>query len=264
MFSLPHKERTFLVDADDTLWENNIFYLRCLARFQDLMERLGYDRDLTARTLDVCEQETISTHGYGPPGYVAALERTYTRLLQRDGKAVQAESLRMIGQLAQIVLQPPIILLTDVEATLSILKPTTRLILVTKGDESTQRDKVARSGLAAYFDAQYIVAEKDANTYRYIATEQHLDPRCTWMVGNSPRSDINPAIEAGLGAILIPHNHTWHAEIESITRPDQVITLQRFADLPSWLGLKSSVVVGTSHARDDDMACSSPCPRSSE
>ena len=171
----------------------------------------------------------------------------------------------MIGQLAHIVLQPPMILLTDVEATLSTLKPTTQLILVTKGDEPTQRDKVARSGLGAYFDAQYIVAEKDANTYRYIATEQHLDPRCTWMVGNSPRSDINPAIEAGLGAILIPHNHTWAAEIESITHPDKVITLQRFADLPSWLGLESGLaVVGPSQTRDDDMARSGLCLRSSE
>jgi len=130
------------------------------------------------------------------------------------------------------------VLLPGVEDTLSALQPTTQLILVTKGDEETQKAKVARSGLGSYFDAQYIVAEKDARTYRNIAAEQRLNPRCTWMVGNSPRSDINPAVEAGLGAVLIPHNHTWVAEIEEITYPDQVITLQRFADLLPWLGIE--------------------------
>jgi len=239
MSSSPCTERTLMIDADDTLWENNIFYLHCLAHFQDLMGVLGFDRDLAARTLDTCERETIPTHGYGPPGYVAALERTYVRLSQRDGKDVEAKILDAIRGLAQIVLQPPMILLPDVEQTLMALRPTTQLILVTKGDERTQRDKIARSGLGSYFDAQYVVAEKDARTYRDIAAEHRLDPRCTWMVGNSPKSDINPAIEAGIGAVLIPHDHTWHAEIETITRPDHVVTLQRFSDLLPWLGIES-------------------------
>jgi putative hydrolase of the HAD superfamily len=241
MPNAPCIERALLVDADDTLWENNIFYLRCQARFQDLMESMGHDRDLTARTLASCEREAIPTHGYGPRGYLAALEIAGTLLLQQQGRVMSSEILGMIRQMAQIVLEPPMVLLPSVEATLSVLKPTTQLILVTKGDEETQKAKVARSGLGTYFDAQYVVAEKNARTYREIAAEQHLDPRCTWMVGNSPRSDINPAIEAGLGAILIPHNHTWLAEIEEIVCPDQVITLQRFADLVPWLGIQAEV-----------------------
>jgi putative hydrolase of the HAD superfamily len=230
-------ERALLIDADDTLWENNIFYLRCLARFQDYMASFGCDREAAAAMLDRAERETIPTMGYGPDGYVAALGVACERLLS-NGSAVPPGAVEGARALGELVLNMPMIVIPGVETTLTALRSSSELVLVTKGDPRVQRDKLERSGLAPHFDAVYVVAEKNAAVYRRIAAERGLRPGYTWMVGNSPKSDINPAIEAGLGAILVPHNHTWTAEVQQIGRPDLVVTLERFADLLPFFGVE--------------------------
>lgn len=231
-------ERALLIDADDTLWENNIFYLRCLARFQDYMESLGCDRQAAAAMLDLAEHETIPTMGYGPDGYVAALGIACERLLRDGGRPVPPGAVERARALGDLVLNMPIVVIPGVEAALAALRPSSELVLVTKGDERVQRDKLERSGLTPYFDGVYVVGEKDAAVYRRIAAERGLHPRHTWMVGNSPKSDINPAIEAGLGAILVPHDHTWTAEVQEIDRPDLVVALERFVDLVPFFGVE--------------------------
>jgi putative hydrolase of the HAD superfamily len=132
------------------------------------------------------------------------------------------------------------VLIAGVERTLRVLYPSTRLVLVTKGDPAIQQHKIDTSGLVDYLDASYIVGEKNADTYRRIVAELDLDPTETWMVGNSPRSDINPAIEAGLGAILVPHDHTWTAEQEPLAAPELVVTLASFGDLLPFFGVEPS------------------------
>ncbi len=226
-----HIERTLLIDADDTLWENNIFYLNCQARFEEYMAGWGCDRGMAAEILRRCEMETIPIYGYGPEGYIAALGITAERLLQQHNRQVSPEIVAEARAVGEMLLSPPMVLLADVERTLHALRPTSRLILVTKGDEKTQNAKIDQSGIGPLFDAKYIVAEKDVFTYRNIVRELGLDPRHTWMIGNSPKSDINPAVAAGLNAILIPHSHTWTAEIQKIERPELVVTLHRFAEL---------------------------------
>jgi len=59
-----------------------------------------------------------------------------------------------------------------------------------------------------------------------------LDRAVTFMIGNSPRSDINPALKAGLGAVFIPHPETWeheHAEIDRLE--SRLIELENFLQL---------------------------------
>lgn len=232
-------DRTLLIDADDTLWENNIFYMRCTTRFLDYLESLGCDRDTALETLQACQQEMLHTHGYSPEGFVAALGLACERSLRQDGDDPGvADWVATARSLGEPVLSPPMVLLADVQPTLAALRPTSQLVLVTKGDEIIQQAKIQRSGLARLFDGQYIVREKSAHTYRRVAAELGLSPGHTWMVGNSPKSDINPAIEAGLGAIFIPHRHTWTAELQEIERPELVIPLQRFADLLPLFGIE--------------------------
>ncbi len=232
-------ERTLLIDADDTLWENNIFYLRCTARFAERMVALGFDARHAVQTLELTERDTVSQLGYGPEGFIEALALACERLLASENRAMEDELGEAIRTIGALVRTPPCILLADVEETLTTLRATSRLVLVTKGDDATQRAKLARSGLEPLFDAVYVVAEKDPDVYREIAGELGCEPGHTWMVGNSPRSDINPAIEAGLGAILVPHDHTWTAEVEELARPDLVVTLQRFADLLPFFGIET-------------------------
>ncbi len=117
------------------------------------------------------------------------------------------------------------------EETLSWLSDRHQLLLLTKGDEAVQEDKLRRSGLRQYFDHVHVVPEKDAEVFRALIHEHDLCPDRTWMVGNSPRSDINPAVEAGVGAVYVPHPNTWGLEVEEISASGRVVVLEKFQDL---------------------------------
>jgi putative hydrolase of the HAD superfamily len=123
--------------------------------------------------------------------------------------------------------------MSGVQETLNYLTPRHQLILLTKGDEEEQKLKVENSGLAMHFASILIVAEKDQTTYHQLVSSMDLDPARTWMIGNSPRSDINPALAAGLNAVFIPHPHTWLLEIQDVehTGSGQLLQLSRFAEL---------------------------------
>lgn len=232
-------QRTLLLDADDTLWENNIYYLRCTERFLEFMAACGAPPEASRRALDTAEHATVRVHGYGPRGYIAALGLACERLLAAQGFSATAEQIEAARAIGEPLWRMPIVLRPDVAETLPALRPTSRLVLVTKGDEEVQRDKIERSGLAPLLDAQYIVPEKDADTFRRVVAELGLESGHTWMVGNSPKSDINPAVRAGLGAILVPHDHTWGAELAELERPDLVVTLTRFGELAPFFGVES-------------------------
>jgi putative hydrolase of the HAD superfamily len=219
------------VDADDTLWENSIYYQRAGERFQEYMAQLGCAPQEALLALRRAELDAVPTHGYGPQGYCQALEEACRQLLERRGLAASASQTAAARAIGNAILDVPIELLPGVRATLEALRPDTWLCLVTKGDHAAQRRKIERSGLAPLFDAVYVEPEKNAALYRRIVREHALDPAHTQMVGNSPRSDVNEAVRAGLVAIHVPHPATWVAEVEPIEAPDRVVTLATFADL---------------------------------
>ena len=128
-------------------------------------------------------------------------------------------------------------LLPGVEATLEELSQRHRLILVTKGNEIEQTDKLQRSGLRPWFNAIEVLAEKNAPAYRALIAAHQCECESTWMIGNSPKSDINPALAAGLNAIFIPHDFTWVLEHEMVDAPTgsgQLMELGSFRELTSY------------------------------
>ncbi len=140
------------------------------------------------------------------------------------------------GQFGEQIRSHPLQLLDKVKETIDYLSARHDLVLLTKGDVEKQKLKVERSGIAEYFRQVVIVPEKDVATYHCVVGELQVDPQRTWMVGNSPRSDINPALDAGLNAVYIPHPHTWHLEHEEVqnTGKGQLLTLSAFADLRTY------------------------------
>jgi putative hydrolase of the HAD superfamily len=107
-------------------------------------------------------------------------------------------------------------------------------MLMTKGNINEQAGKIERSGLKEYFAVVEIVSEKDVATYSRLTEKYALAPASTWMIGNSPRSDINPALRAGLNAVFVPHHHTWileHEEILEYDGPGRLVIVAQFADL---------------------------------
>jgi len=223
---------TLIIDADDTLWENNIYYEQCTAKFAELMVAQGFEREEAERIVDVVERERIPQVGYAPQEFARSLVFAYQRLCERHGRVVKKDEVSDdVWEIGQAMIAYPIVLLDGVAETLARLSDHCRLLLLTKGDGETQADKLARSGLGHLFDGVHVVPEKDAGVIRGLVAEYGLRPEQTWMVGNSPRSDINPALEAGIGAIHIPHPNTWNLEQEDVTEPEQVIVLSCFEKL---------------------------------
>ena len=107
--------------------------------------------------------------------------------------------------------------------------------MVTKGNEAEQMDKLERSGLRSYFVEVEVLAEKSQAAYRELVDRHGFDPAQTWMIGNSPRSDVNPALAAGLHAVFIPHDFTWVLEHEVVDAPPPGKTLLEFAGFANLL-----------------------------
>jgi putative hydrolase of the HAD superfamily len=221
---------TLIVDADDTLWENNIYYEQCIAAFVELMVAQGFGREEAERTVEAVERERIPQVGYAPEEFAHSLVISYQRLCESHARPIEDEVSYDVWEIGQAVIEYPIVLLGGVAETLPRLGHC-RLLLLTKGVREVQEGKLARSGLGHFFDGVHVVVEKDADVIRGLVAEYGLQPERTWMVGNSPRSDINPALEAGIGAIYVPHPNTWTLEVEKIAEPEQVIVLNGFGEL---------------------------------
>jgi putative hydrolase of the HAD superfamily len=129
----------------------------------------------------------------------------------------------------------PIEIIDGVPETLEYLSVRHDLTLFTKGHPEEQELKVDRSGLGIYFGHTAIVREKDASAYASVVLDRKLTAERTWMVGNSPKSDINPALEAGLNAVYVPHDRTWHLEKTGLKKgPGRFLTVNTFPELRNW------------------------------
>ena len=221
--------QNLIIDADDTLWENNIYFERAFEEFCGVLSHSTmYPSEIRA-VLDEIEVVNCRIHGYGSANFTRGLTECYHRLVERE---VRPEDLQAIMAVTERILDHPMDLIPGVEETLDYLATRHDLTLFTKGDPEEQKLKLDRSGLGAYFGHIAVVKEKDAVSYCALVRERRLDLSRTWMIGNSPKSDINPALEAGLNAVFIPHEHTWTLERAEIRNGGgRLLELERFADL---------------------------------
>jgi len=223
--------QTLLIDADDTLWENNIYFEQAIACFITFLNHHEFSPEQVREVLNEVERECIVKHGYGMHSFAHALVDTFERL---SVGPVTPELHAQINSFAHSVADHPVEIISGVPETLQYLAPRHHLILLTKGAIVEQTGKVERSGLKEYFAAVEVVAEKDVGAYASIVEKHELARGSTWMVGNSPRSDINPALTAGLHAVFVPHGDTWileHDEVSAASPPQQLLIVGRFAEM---------------------------------
>lgn len=221
-------QQTLLIDADDTLWENNIYFERVIESAQALLAPFGVAPESFRERLDALECEHIPVHGYGTVNFCRSLLEALTTFLP----AADHAGLRMrVEALALGILRQPLEVIEGVPETLEYLAPRHSLYLVTKGNAKEQTSKIESSCLANKFRGIEILAEKNTGTYCQLIQRHGWAPSKTWMVGNSPRSDINPAIRAGMNAVFIPHAHTWALEHEEPVQHTRVLALEKFAHL---------------------------------
>jgi putative hydrolase of the HAD superfamily len=218
-----------IIDADDTLWENNIYFEAAFEDFVAYLDHSALSPDEVREVLDEIELANMKSHGYGSLNFGRNLRICYERLAERE---VREEDLRAVMGFAERILEAPVELLPGVEETLEYLAVRHDLTLFTKGHPEEQKLKIDQSGLGVYFGHTAIVKEKDAEAYRRLVRERGMEPGSAWMVGNSPKSDINPALEGGINAVYVPHERTWVLEQQEIRcGSGRLLMLERFSDL---------------------------------
>ena len=225
----PTRGLTLFVDADDTLWENNIYFEAVVADYLALAHRHGCPAERARERLIEVERERIGRFGYGISNFQASIEQACRSLVEPDATLDTAAIVSLCASLRRRAGTH----LSEVATTLRALAGRHRVVLLTKGDGDDQMGKVARSGLRRHLHQVDVVPEKDEPAYRDVLRRHGADPARAWMIGNSPKSDILPALAAGLGAVFVPHPATWSLELAALPAPQtpRYLVLERFRDL---------------------------------
>lgn len=220
-------------DADDTLWHNESLYNMTEARFAQLLSPYIDPANVSERLYQT-EQRNLHFYGYGVKSFTLSMIETAIEL---SGGQIRGSEIQQIIDFARWMLKEPVQLLPGVAETVSRLAHSYRMMVITKGDLFDQETKVARSGLADYFERVEVVSEKDAATYRELLRRHSIAPDTFLMVGNSVRSDVLPVVELGGQAVHIPYHITWQHEVvvEPAGQPQDYFVLDHIDQLPDLL-----------------------------
>jgi putative hydrolase of the HAD superfamily len=220
------------LDADDTLWHNETFFRRTFGRFAELLAPFAAPEDVQRR-LDDIEHRNLAAYGYGAKGFILSMLETASEIAGDD---LPAATVRRILALGRDMLAHPIELFPGVEEALRTLADRARLVLVTKGDLHHQEAKLAASGVGGYFTGVEIVSDKRAETYERIFARYGAEPVEALMAGNSMRSDVLPALEAGAWAAFIPYEFVWaHEAADAPVGHPRYVELNSLAELDDWV-----------------------------
>lgn len=220
------------LDADDTLWHNETLFRMTQARFQTLLAPYA-DAHRVEEQLAAVERRNLKLFGYGVKGFTLSMLETAIEL--SDSRA-PAPLLAEILEAGRELMAHPMEPLPGVHEALAALAKRAPLVLITKGDLFHQESKLAASGLGDFFSGVEIVSEKHADTYRRIYQRHGVSAEQALMVGNSVRSDILPALEAGSHAALIPYPLVWaHEAAEAPHEHPRFRQFDALGDLLPWL-----------------------------
>jgi putative hydrolase of the HAD superfamily len=221
------------LDADDTLWHNETLYSRAQERLADLLAPF-LEGDQVAGELFQTEMGNLPYFGYGIKSFALSMIETAIRV---SGGRVGGPEIQQIVTLAKDMQQAPVRLLEHVEEVIPRLAASHPLMLITKGDLFDQQTKLARSGLASYFEKVEIVTEKTQQVYQALLRAHGVKAQRFLMVGNSLRSDILPVVRLGAHAVHIPYHLTWAHEVVPVEawEEDGYVELEHIGLLPAFV-----------------------------
>ncbi|MCL3882050.1 HAD family hydrolase [Marivita sp. GX14005] len=225
---MARKLETIGFDADDTLWHNERFFKLTQDRFETLLTEYSERAHLHDRLI-AAERRNIGHYGFGVKGFVLSMIETAIDVT--DGQ-VPGHVIRELLDAGQEMLAHPVELLPHVRDTVEALAGTHRIVLITKGDLLHQERKLAQSGLGDLFDDVAIVSDKSASTYRAAFGAHPGGTDAAMMVGNSMKSDVVPAIEAGSWGVFVPHDLAWDLEAADAPRSARFRELTDLSELP--------------------------------
>lgn len=201
--------RYVALDADDTLWMNEPIFVKTQDACRDIIDDFISDPKELDEKLYEYEKKNLRLFGYGIKGFVLSMIETVIEL--SNGK-VSGSQIQQIIDLGKDMLEHPVHLLETVEKSAKVLAEHYTLLCITKGDLFDQENKLARSGIADYFDIVEVVSEKNETTYSDLLKRHNIPTDQFLMAGNSLKSDVLPVLQAGAQAIHIPYHTTWELE----------------------------------------------------
>ncbi len=219
-------------DADDTLWENEIYYRNTENEFANIMrDFLG--KEESVEELFKIEMQNLSLYGYGAKSFTLSMLETALKI---SNGSISAEKIGQIIDLGKRLINQPVILLKEVEVVLSFCKKKYKLILATKGDLLDQERKLKKSALAKYFHHIEIMSDKKAENYTKLISRLEISPKEFLMIGNSVKSDILPLVSIGSNAIHVPYETTWeHEKVDEKLTSEHCMKVEKLIDILNYL-----------------------------
>jgi putative hydrolase of the HAD superfamily len=221
-------------DGDDTLWMTEPLYDAARLEARGIVAGAGLDGATWEERERVIDVENVARFGFNMERFPTSCVEAYEELCRKTGRAVDPVTAERVRQAARLVFEGDPPLAAEARETLLVLRAKgARLALLTKGDRDLQESRIARSGLRDLFHVIRIVFEKSPADILEAVAALRIDVSSAWMVGNSVRSDVLPAIEAGLRVVWIPA-HVWeHERALDHMAPESVVTATRLADIPA-------------------------------
>lgn len=211
------KEKTLFFDLDDTL-------IKCSGYYDEVEDRViselckytnDYNYDELRKAFNIRQAENLLEYGYGPNNYILSLKQIAQETTNENYE--KNNLAEYIEKECAILYDLPMELIDGVEETVKYLYDKGYdMNIITKGMQDVQEKRVSKLTIKKYFKKYEIVGHKEKDDYIQITEKYGLDPKACYMIGNSPKGDINEAKLAGFNTIYIPNEHTWGYENEEI------------------------------------------------
>jgi putative hydrolase of the HAD superfamily len=208
-----------LFDMDDTLSHCNKYFDLVLEQFSDQLATWFASYKLTADAIKEKQYEIdsqgVALQGFTEDHFPQSLLETYEYFSRMTGRSEDEAEKASLLQLGRSVYDRNVEPYPDMEETLTLLREAGHtLFLYTGGVEAVQKRKVETLKLDEFFgDRIFIRRHKNSDTLEAILTEYAFDRSRSWMIGNSLRTDIVPALERGIKAIYVPAITEWDYNI---------------------------------------------------
>ena len=215
-------------DADDTLWENEIYFRDAEKKFSKLLTCYESEAKVLSELLHK-EINNLSIYGYGVKSFMLSMIEC---ALELSNSKLNGETISEILNIGKEMLGKKIVLIKDIEEVLKLLSKKYKLIVATKGDLLDQEKKLQNSGILKYFHHIEIMSEKKEDNYKKLLQHLNISPKHFLMIGNSLKSDVLPILKIGGQAIHIPFHTTWQfEEVDKNSINEKYLTIKKLKDL---------------------------------
>jgi putative hydrolase of the HAD superfamily len=196
-----------IFDLDDTLINTSHLFYEVREKFINLVSD-STSSDKVREAFEGIDDRNIKLFGYNPWRYtismIQSLQYMAVRSDELDISSSRYKEVISIGSRIKKDIPP---LINGAKKVLNDLQEENHLILVTRGEKELQKRKIEYHGLSKYFSRIEIVPSKSVDLFSKISSRSSLKNENVWSVGDSPKWDIEPALDAGLNAILVEYTH---------------------------------------------------------